>query len=227
MRCDEPGTEVNGAGVHQCGRAGLGLSGRFDGSSRMVMRSYQRRGAPGKEIAEGMEAPEHRTIMETADGRLTAFGNQLIEVHLWLREELAALRENIDTYLAGDARPRELRAHCLTFCSALNRHHTGENDRAFPELAERFPELRPVLDELRRDHRLVEESLRRLEALLGGLGQTMNPVEVRGELDGLAALMATHFVYEEKRIVSALNALNAPDWDRSRPDFLLLDDAEP
>ncbi|WP_433236031.1 hemerythrin domain-containing protein [Streptosporangium sp. CA-135522] len=164
--------------------------------------------------------------METPDERLAAFGNQLIEVHLWLREELATLREDIDAYLADGVRPRELRAHCLTFCSALNRHHTGEDDSAFPRLAERFPELRPVLDELRRDHRLVEDSLQRLQTLLDGLGQGVNPIEVRSELDSLAALMETHFVYEEKRVVSALNALNVPGWDRSRPGFLLIDDAK-
>jgi hypothetical protein len=156
----------------------------------------------------------------TLDERLMAFGHQLIDVHLWLREELAKLRENIDT---GGARPRDLRAHCLTFCSALDRHHNGENDGAFPRLAEQFPELRPVIEELRRDHRLVEASLRRLEALLDG----GNPVEVRTELDSLAALMETHFVYEEKRIVSALNELTAPDWDRATPDFLIVDDEAP
>lgn len=146
-----------------------------------------------------------------------AFGNQLIEVHLWLREELAALRED----LTAGTRPRELRAHCLTFCSALNRHHTGENDDAFGRLAGRFPELGPVLDELRRDHRLVDDALRRLRALLDGSG---DPVTVRTELDTLAALLETHFGYEERRIVSALNSLDAPDWDRSRPGFLIISD---
>lgn len=161
--------------------------------------------------------------MDTPDGRLTAFGNQLIEVHLWLREELATLREDIDVRLSGGGRARDLRAHCLTFCSALNRHHTGEDGGAFPELAEHFPELRPVLDELRRDHRLVEDSLGRLQALLDGLDDDPDPVQVRTELDSLAALMETHFVYEEKRIVAALNALNTPDWRRSAPGFLLTD----
>jgi hypothetical protein len=42
---------------------------------------------------------------------LAAFGNQLIEVDLWLFEELAALREDTDAHLAGGARPRDLRAH--------------------------------------------------------------------------------------------------------------------
>ncbi|GAA4219673.1 hemerythrin-like domain-containing protein [Streptosporangium album] len=153
------------------------------------------------------------------DGRLAAFGNQLINVHLWLREELASLREDVGSYLDGRSeRPRELRAHCLAFCSALSRHHTGEDDGAFPVLAERFPELRPVLEELRRDHHVVTDILRRLEELLGGLEAGPDPAEaqrVRAELDGLAALLESHFVYEEKRLVSVLNSLSAPGRDGS------------
>jgi hypothetical protein len=44
---------------------------------------------------------------------------------------------------------------------------------------------------------------------------------VRAELDGLAALLESHFGYEEKRLVSALNALEAPRWEAAPPDFLL------
>ncbi|GLW10050.1 hypothetical protein Misp01_51790 [Microtetraspora sp. NBRC 13810] len=83
-----------------------------------------------------------------------------------------------------------------------------------------------MLAELRRDHRLVEDSLRRLEALVAGLDRDRDPAEVRRELDSLAALMETHFVYEEKRILSALNALNVPGWDRSPPAFLRTGDTE-
>jgi hypothetical protein len=96
---------------------------------------------------------------------------------------------HIDAYLADGTRPRELRAHCLTFCAALSRHHAGEDSSAFPGVAEQFPELRP-------------------------------------ELNSLAALMETHFLYEEKRIVAALNALSAPGWGLSQPDFLRTDDTE-
>jgi hemerythrin-like domain-containing protein len=178
-----------------------------------------------------METPNHGTTMTTPtepNGRLMAFGNQLIEVHLWLREELDRLRESVDSYLDGRGeRPRELRAHCLAFCSALNRHHTGEDAGAFPVLAERFPELRPVIEELSHDHHVVTGILRSLEEILGGLGADLGPAEarrVRAELDGLTALLESHFVYEEKRIVAALNALSSSDWDGSRPDFLLTTD---
>jgi iron-sulfur cluster repair protein YtfE (RIC family) len=154
-----------------------------------------------------MEAPSE------SNGRLTAFGNQLIAIHLWLREELARLRADVDSHLAGSSeRPRGLQAHCLAFCSALSRHHSAEDDGAFPVLAEQFPQLRPTISELRRDHHLVAGILRSLQGLLDGLVVGCGPAEalrVRTELDSLAALLESHFVYEEKKLVAALNSLGA------------------
>ncbi|HYQ62866.1 hemerythrin domain-containing protein [Actinophytocola sp.] len=128
------------------------------------------------------------------DERLTAFGNQLIDSHIRLRELLAALRDG--TYTGID-----LQAHCLAFCSVLAQHHEAEDDGGFPLLGKHYPELRPVLDELRRDHRQVAEVLDRLKLL-----STMDVVAER-ELDTLAALLETHLVYEEKKLVAALNML--------------------
>jgi hemerythrin-like domain-containing protein len=146
------------------------------------------------------------------DGRLSAFGNQLIEVHIWLRERLAGLREDVDSYVDGHGqRPGDLRAHCLMVCSAVSRHHTGEDDEAFPVLAGQFPELRPALAELRRDHQVVAEIMRKVDELLTGLTGIPDPAQasrVRAELDGLAALLESHFVYEEKRLVAALNSIS-------------------
>ncbi|MER8044568.1 hemerythrin domain-containing protein [Streptomyces sp. NPDC094032] len=149
--------------------------------------------------------------------RIAAFGNQLVDVHLYLREELTRLRADVAAHLAsGGERPRELRAHCLAFCSALTRHHTAEDEGVFPALALRHPELRPVLDELSRDHEQVTELLRAVQKLVDGLGAgpEPDPAEARrisGELDGLVALVESHFTYEERKLVSALNALNALD----------------
>ncbi|MCN9243718.1 hemerythrin domain-containing protein [Streptomyces sp. RY43-2] len=166
--------------------------------------------------------------MVTSDERLRGFGTQLIEVHLWLREELASLRGNVEGYLTEGAPLRELRTNCLTFCSALHRHHHGEDATAFDVLAAQYPELTAFIEELRKDHDLVEESLRRLEALVAELGNTdRDPIEIQREIDGLAALMETHFVYEEKRIVSALNALDIPAWHDTPPAFLRSDTPPP
>lgn len=137
--------------------------------------------------------------MAAMNDRLTAFGNQLIDSHIRLRELLSELRDG--TYAGVD-----LATHCLTFCAVLATHHTAEDDEGFPVLAKHFPELRPVLTELRRDHRLVAEVLDRLKVV-----STMDVVTAERELDTLAALLETHLVYEEKKLVAALNRLRPTD----------------
>ena len=169
----------------------------------------------------GMEAPDQPEVPLSPHDRVTAFGNQLVEVHIRLREDLEALREGVEDFLDGRGeRPRGLRQHCLAFCSALTRHHEGEDGGAFPVLAQRFPELRPVIVELERDHRIVADALRSLTALINGLSARSDAARVLSEVDTLAALMETHFTHEEKRIVSALNSLDVPDWAASPPRFL-------
>ncbi|MBB5854940.1 hemerythrin domain-containing protein [Amycolatopsis umgeniensis] len=159
------------------------------------------------------------------NGRLTAFGNQLVQVHNWLRKELARLHDDLGSVADGRAeRLRDLRAHCLTFCSALTRHHTGEDGGAFLVLAEKFPELRPVLEELAHDHEVMTGIIERLEELVAEVGPGSSQPEilyVQRELDGLTAIMETHFRYEEKRIVEALDSLDMPEWQDSKPAFLL------
>lgn len=133
--------------------------------------------------------------MAAMNDRLTAFGNQLIDSHIRLRELLVELRDG--TYAGVD-----LATHCLTFCSVLTAHHSAEDDEGFPVLAKHFPELRAVLAELSRDHRQVAEVLDRLKDV-----PTMDVETAERELDTLAALLETHLVYEEKKLVAALNGL--------------------
>ncbi|MFI6417072.1 hypothetical protein ACIBG6_06570 [Streptomyces sp. NPDC050842] len=79
------------------------------------------------------------TASEPAD-RLAAFGNHLVDVHIWLREELARLREDVDSFLSGGAdRPRNPRAHCLAFCGLIalvDSHFTYEENKLVTALNE-------------------------------------------------------------------------------------------
>src|SRR5690349_21816947 len=131
-----------------------------------------------------MDTGEH-----AAASRLAAFGNQLIAVHVWLRDQLEDLRDNVDAYFAGAGLPaRDLRAHCLSFCTALTRHHTGEDSGAFPVIADEFPELRDVITNLRSDHGRMDWILGSLDRLISGLPVDPEPsdaVRIREELDGL------------------------------------------
>jgi hemerythrin-like domain-containing protein len=142
--------------------------------------------------------------------RAAALGSELVEVHQWLRQWLHELRTDLDS---PDGRAtvdlRSLRAHCAGFCAALTRHHTSEDQTAFPLLADEVPELAAVLQELQRDHHLISAIVRRVEQLAAVLS-TDNAQRARSELDGLAAILESHFRWEERKLAGALNSLHAP-----------------
>ncbi|WP_329368195.1 hemerythrin domain-containing protein [Streptomyces sp. NBC_00669] len=160
------------------------------------------------------ESPESAESA-AATSRPAALGRELVEIHDWLRAELAQLRAEVELHLDGRPSPgrqpsRPLTAHCLYFCAALTGHHRAEDAGAFPLLAEEFPQLRPTIEKLAEDHLLVGEIMSRLETVVAGIPATPSDAEarrVRGELDGLAAILESHFTFEEKRIAAALDAL--------------------
>ncbi|RSD13789.1 nitroreductase/quinone reductase family protein [Amycolatopsis eburnea] len=127
-------------------------------------------------------------------------GDWLVQVHDWLRAELRDLR-------AGET--RRLSAKCSGFCAALTRHHTGEGGAIFPMLAARFPALAPALAKLEEEHGVVAQLQEEIQRLADG---ETDPVRLRAEFDRLASALDAHFAYEERTIVTALNALApAPD----------------
>jgi hemerythrin-like domain-containing protein len=143
--------------------------------------------------------------------RAVALGQHLVEVHRWLREQLDAIRTDAAAVAEGGGiRATDLRTHCLTFCSILEHHHSGEDQQLFPYLGRQHPDLGPVIEELMRDHRQVAEILNQITELVRKLGAQPDPAEVarmRTELDGLAALLENHLNYEEKKLVPILDAL--------------------
>lgn len=108
-------------------------------------------------------------------------GTELVEAHDRIRE---ALREGRASFPAD----------CAALCAAVTAHHTEEDEALFPRLAASSPELAPVLAELRDDHAIIA-------ALIGRFGESPSDV------DTLAALLETHFTYEERKIVRALDDL--------------------
>jgi len=148
-----------------------------------------------------------------ARGRLAAFGDEMLRIHEWLRDELDRLGDEVDAHLAGrGGRPKNLKAHCLAFCSAVTDHHQGEDSGAFPLLERDFPELRPIVDKLRQDHMLVSGLLHSLQRVVDGIPAEPDESDarrIRAELGGLNAILESHFSFEERRIVDALNSLPA------------------
>ncbi|SDE17993.1 hemerythrin domain-containing protein [Auraticoccus monumenti] len=132
-----------------------------------------------------------------------AWAAELRRVHLQLRRALEVAREAADAPEAAE-RGRDLLLFCHGFCTALSRHHRGEDTFLFPAVAASHPELADTLRALQQDHSMIEHLLGGLQqALDGGLG----PAELGRHLDGIEAVMESHFRYEERQLLRVLETL--------------------
>ena len=147
---------------------------------------------------------------------MAALSKQLIDVHRALRERLTSLRQEAaggaGLRAADTAAGEDLLSHCLSFCSAIHTHHTGEDSQLLPALRAAVPDLAPVIDNLLEDHALVAGILRQVHELLTPGRASSGPGAVVRELDGLSAILESHFGYEERRIAKALDTLGPGAW---------------
>jgi hypothetical protein len=131
-----------------------------------------------------------------AHDRVLALSLQLAQAHEELLEQIHQL---------GAGRGA-LVTHCLAFCAALTSHHRGEDEGLFAELLRERPDLAGTVAKLVEDHELIASIVARVRELADG----GSPEAVRGELDGLVAIMESHFDYEERAIGAALDG-GVPD----------------
>ena len=142
--------------------------------------------------------------------RLVAWHHELSVAHTRLRAALALAQDSLGDPHAS----RDLLLYCVGFCAALGGHHRGEDTRLFPELRGRHPELDETLAYLQQDHSMIAY-------LLGGLEQAVQsqapPDDLGRHLEGIAAIMESHFRYEERQLSGILAEL---DLDAAVPDVL-------
>ena len=149
------------------------------------------------------------TLTPTRVGAATA---QLKEIHNGLREQLYATLAAVDAYLNGSGpaptQVKTLHQHCLSFCGSLHAHHSRE-DGVFPRLATDFPELKPALDRLARDHATVAELNQQLVSTVEQLAAAPTHDQadhLRATLTHLASDLEAHYTYEETHLAPALDA---------------------
>lgn len=141
--------------------------------------------------------------------RLIAWNRELIAAHQRLRD---ALRVAQDSFEDDDSVTRDLLLYCHGFCVALSGHHVGEDVGLFPELATRYPALRPTIAKLEQDHNMIAHLLAGLDNALQSSAST---AELAGHLEGLAAIMESHFRYEEHQLLGVLETLDLDAEPRS------------
>ena len=136
--------------------------------------------------------------------RIVAWSAEMRRVHQRLADALVIARESIES---GEPAAPSLGplTYCWAFCTALDGHHVGEDIALFPPLIEQQPELTEVVGNLARDHRMIGH-------LLGEFRHSADAGESSEDLlrhlDGVEAVMATHFRYEEKRLLGVLDELD-------------------
>jgi hemerythrin-like domain-containing protein len=150
--------------------------------------------------------------------RTAAWSRQLAQAHAALRQHLHDVQADPDSAPAG----RTLVTHCLAFCSALSAHHHGEDDGLFAELLRVRPDLQDVVRKLTEDHQMIAGMLATLRALATEAAEAPPGRQevIERELAGLAAIMDSHFRYEERAISDALDAeVQDTGWTTAVFDF--------
>jgi hypothetical protein len=164
---------------------------------------------------EAWNERDHVFVATNDSQRAVAFSRQLHQAHQHLTDQLTRIRGELGEI---EHAVTDLPVHCLAFCSALTTHHEGEDDGLFTELLHARPDLAPTIQNLTEDHAAIAGILLQVRALVTQAKTT--PAEslprLRRELDGLAAIAESHFVYEERAISAALDN-DVPHTGWSRP----------
>jgi hemerythrin-like domain-containing protein len=143
-------------------------------------------------------------VTEGEKTRLVAWSRELRAVHERLREALRITRAAVDDGEAAGPKTLDLVVYCRGFCAALTGHHEGEDRELFPAIARQYPALRETLRNLEQDHSMIAHLLAGLQ---DAVGRSATPAELGRHLEGLAAIMESHFRYEERQLASVLEIL--------------------
>lgn len=139
--------------------------------------------------------------------RLVAWAHELRSVHARLREALEVARTSLSTGKPSGPATRELLLYCQGFCAALTGHHGGEDRLLFPAIAAAHPELRGTLQQLQQDHSMMSHLIIGLQT---AVQRQAAPNELERHLDGLSAIMESHFRFEERQLLRVLDAIELP-----------------
>ena len=143
---------------------------------------------------------------EAEPHRLIAWDRELADAHQRLRQALQVARAALDTgdTVGVQSARADLTLYCHGFCAALGGHHGGEDTALFPQLSAQYPALRPAIVKLRQDHELIASLLTQFDQAISSDAPS---AELSLQLDGLAAIMESHFRYEERELLGPLSAL--------------------
>jgi alkanesulfonate monooxygenase SsuD/methylene tetrahydromethanopterin reductase-like flavin-dependent oxidoreductase (luciferase family)/hemerythrin-like domain-containing protein len=156
-----------------------------------------------------------------------AAAQHLVEVHNYLRAELARLYEVLEQVAGGALEPAAARSlvntmvmrqnnwtlgtFCESYCRLVTTHHTIEDTSMFPHLRSRDPGLSPVIDRLEEEHHAIAGVLdgvdrALVELVAAGAGEEADHAlsALRGAVDLVDDTMRSHLAWEESVLMEPL-----------------------
>jgi hypothetical protein len=134
--------------------------------------------------------------------RVRALGAELRRLHDRIRNVLDDALDGADPVAGAADLGDDLVLRCRAVCTTLGDHHRDEDAALFPWLRREHPGLATVVDRLEQDHAMIGSLLAGLEGAVrsGASGRV-----VLGHLEGVDAIMESHFRYEERELVAVLD----------------------
>jgi len=142
-------------------------------------------------------------VTEGEKTRLIAWSNEMRDVHERLRKALRVTQEAIAAGDPAEPAARDLLLFCHGFCAALTGHHEGEDGELFPAIARSHSELRETIRYLEQDHSMIGHLLGGLQA---AVDRAATPEDLGKHLEGIAAIMESHFRFEERKLLGVLES---------------------
>ncbi|QMU97631.1 hemerythrin domain-containing protein [Microbacterium esteraromaticum] len=136
--------------------------------------------------------------------RIVAWSEELKAVHARLRQALALTRQALADGEPTRAASRDLLLFCHGFCAALSGHHLAEDRELFPAIVAEHPQLGETLRKLEQDHAMMSHLIAGLQTAVDSHAA---PADLARHLEGLAAIMESHFRYEERQLLHVLDTL--------------------
>lgn len=144
-------------------------------------------------------------MTEGERARFVAWSAEMRAVHDRLREALHLTQEALAAGEDPASLTRELLLFCHGFCAALSAHHRGEDRTLFPAIAAAHPELADTLRRLEQDHSMIDHLIAGVEQAARSRAEA---AVLERHLDGIAAVMESHFRYEERALLEVLEQLD-------------------
>jgi hemerythrin-like domain-containing protein len=159
-----------------------------------------------------MSIPEHAPAIINTQRRI-AWGQEMRAVHQRLRDALTIARDSVEHNREPESLvANDLQLYCGGFCMALSGHHTSEDATLFPLVLGIEPDLAETIRKLRQDHSMIAHLIRGLELAVRSGDEK---VALLRHLDGIEAVMETHFGFEERQLAGLLDTADGHGLDKT------------